>query len=188
MIYGRRKVAVYSGSFNPIHRGHVAILKYLVENMDFDQVYLIVSPKNPLKDNISEASGRRRYNEVLSVVKKLGLSKVKVDDVELNMPSPHYTIHTLDFLRDREPDCDFTFVIGADNLCQLEKWRSYERILKEFGVIVFPRTGYDMETEKLRLEKIDKDFSIVLANMPEVDISSTQIRESGADGLCIDEI
>lgn len=180
---GRRKVAVYSGSFNPIHRGHVAILKYLVDELGFDDVYLIVSPKNPLKENISEESGRQRYEDVLSVVKRLGLSKVRVDDIELNMPAPHYTIRTLDALREREPDCDFTFVIGADNLYQLEHWKDYERILKDYGVVVFPRKGYDSVAQKQKLEAVDKGFRVVLTDMPMVDISSTQIRESGIGGL-----
>lgn len=179
---GRLKIAVYSGSFNPIHRGHIAILRYLVEKMDFDKVYLIVSPKNPLKDSISESSGKKRYDDVVSVIKGLDLPKVEVDDIELNMPSPHYTIRTLDALRKRDPDCDFSLVIGADNLYQIDRWKDYGRILKDYGVVVFPRQGYPMEAEKSRLEAIDADFKILLTDMPRVDISSTQIREAKANG------
>ena len=62
------KTAVYSGSFNPLHTGHLAIMKYLLEEAGFDMVYLIVSPKNPLKDGISSASGQERYQAAIQAV------------------------------------------------------------------------------------------------------------------------
>ena len=140
-----KRIAVYSGSFNPLHIGHLAIIRHLIEKAGFDMVYLIVSPKNPLKEGISSASGRDRYNAAVEAVKrhfpaetgeqaghsptatgcltagKTGVSpasagKVKVDDIELTMPEPHYTIRTLDTLKEREPDNTFTLVMGADNL------------------------------------------------------------------------
>ena len=136
------KTAVYSGSFNPLHTGHLAIIRHLIEEAGFDCVYLIVSPKNPLKDGISAATGQERFNAAVAAVNRHPelKSKVKVDDIELNMSEPHYTIRTLDALREREQENSFTLTIGADNLAGFRRWRDYQRILKEFGIAVVPST------------------------------------------------
>ena len=198
MSYGSQNIAVYSGSFNPLHIGHLAIIRHMIEVAGFDMVYLIVSPKNPLKDGISSDSGRERYKAAVEAVERRflrsGLSasgrndskaveaRVKVDDIELNMPEPHYTIRTLDALKEREPDNRFTLVMGADNLADIRRWRDYARILKEFGVAVFPREGHDLTEIKQDLLKEDPAYKIQILDAEMVDISSTQIREAIARG------
>ena len=182
----------------------------MIEVAGFDMVYLIVSPKNPLKDGISSDSGRERYIAAVEAVERRflrsGLSasgrndnkeshsasgrndskaveaKVKVDDIELNMPEPHYTIRTLDALKEREPDNRFTLVMGADNLADIRRWRDYARILKEFGVAVFPREGHDLTEIKQDLLKEDPAYMIQILDAEMVDISSTQIRNAIAEG------
>ena len=209
------RVAVYSGSFNPLHIGHLAIIRHLIEEAGFDSVYLIVSPKNPLKDGISSDSGQERYEAAVAAVKRHfgnppavethvedvpppargcptigragvfgivstagGFPKVKVDDIELNMPEPHYTILTLDALREREPENSFTLTVGADNLADIRRWRDYRRILKDYGIAVFPRTGFDLEEIKSDLLSEDPSFRITLLEAEMVDISSTIIRNA----------
>lgn len=175
-------IAVYSGSFNPLHIGHLAIMKHLLEVAGFDMVYLIVSPKNPLKDSISSDSGIARFNAAIEAVKRYFDSCVRVDDIELNMPEPHYSISTLDALHDREPENAFTFVMGADNLADIRRWRDYTRILTEFGVAVYPRTGFDLEKTRQDLLNENPAYKIDIINAPMVDISSTQIREAASRG------
>lgn len=210
MSYESQNIAVYSGSFNPLHIGHLAIIRHMIEVAGFDMVYLIVSPKNPLKEGISSDSGRERYMAAVEAVERRflrsGLSafgrndnkeshsafgrndskaveaKVKVDDIELNMPEPHYTIRTLDALKEREPDNRFTLVMGADNLADIRRWRDYTRILKEFGVAVFPREGHDLTEIKQDLLKEDPAYMIQILDAEMVDISSTQIRNAIAEG------
>ena len=198
MSYGSQNIAVYSGSFNPLHIGHLAIIRHMIEVAGFDMVYLIVSPKNPLKDGISSESGRERYKAAVEAVERRFLhsslsasgrndskaveARVKVDDIELNMPEPHYTIRTLDALKEREPDNRFTLVMGADNLADIRRWRDYARILKEFGVAVFPREGHDLTEIKQDLLKEDPAYMIQILDAEMVDISSTQIREAIARG------
>ena len=138
-------IAIYSGSFNPLHIGHLAIMKHMPEVAGFECVYLIVSPKNPLKDGISSDTGQDRYEAAVEAVARHPELQVRVDDIELQMPEPHYTIRTLDALKEREPDNSFTLVIGADNLASIRRWREYARILSEYGVAVFPRTGFDLD-------------------------------------------
>lgn len=138
------KIAVYSGSFNPLHIGHLAIMRYLTESAGFDMVYLIVSPKNPIKSTVSAETGMERYEAAVAAVGRHPELKVKVDDIELEMPAPQYTIRTLDALAAREPGNSFVFVLGADNLADIRRWRDYGRILSDYGVAVYPRRGYDM--------------------------------------------
>ena len=147
-------------------------------------VYLIVSPKNPLKDSISSDSARDRFNAAVSAVHRhfASNSEVLVDDIELTMPEPHYTIRTLDALRQREPQNSFTFVMGADSLADIRRWKDYTRILSEFGVAVFPRKGHDLTTIKTDLLKENPVYKIQIINAPLVTVSSTQIREGLAKG------
>ena len=206
-------IAVYSGSFNPLHIGHLAIMKYLIGEGGFDCVYLVVSPKNPLKD-INAASGMDRYRAAEAAVNRhfsrtddipYGCNeraehipmllrseplqpsdatdaKVKVDDIELTMPEPHYTIRTLDALKEREPGNSFTLVMGADNLADIRRWREYSRILKEYGAAVYPRKGFDLDQVKSDLLAEDPAYRITLLNAEMVDISSTIIRNAITEG------
>ena len=179
-------IAVYSGSFNPLHIGHLAIIKYMIEVAGFDMVYLIVSPKNPLKDSISSDSGLTRYNAAAEAANrhfgKFISDVVKVDDIELTMPAPHYTIRTLDALHEREPENGFTFVMGADNLADIRRWKDYSRILSEFGVAVYPRDGFNLETIRQDLLNENPAYNIQIINAPMVNISSTEIREAISRG------
>ena len=192
-----KRIAVYSGSFNPLHIGHLAIIRHLIGKAGFDMVYLIVSPKNPLKEGISSDSGCDRYNAAVEAVKRhfpaetgeheghmtpASVGKVKVDDIELRMPEPHYTIRTLDALMEREPGCSFTLVMGADNLADIRRWRDYSRILKEYGAAVYPRRGFDLESIKNDLLQENPSYMISLLDAEMVDISSTIIREAIASG------
>ena len=191
MDYKSRNIAVYSGSFNPLHIGHLAVIRHMIEVAGFDMVYLIVSPKNPLKDGISSDSGRERYMAAVEAVErrfphsgpgrhdsKAVEARVKVDDIELNMPEPHYTIRTLDALKEREPENRFTLVMGADNLADIRRWRDYTRILKEYAVAVFPREGHDLTEIKQDLMKEDPAYRIQILDADMVSISSTQIRSA----------
>lgn len=178
-------IAVYSGSFNPLHIGHLAIMKHLIEKAGFDIVYLIVSPKNPLKDSISGDSATDRYNAAIEAVSRhfgTETSVVKVDAIELTMPEPHYTIRTLKALQEREPENKFTLVIGADNLAGIRNWKEYKSILSDFGVVVFPREGHDLQNIKQDLLTESPAYKIHLSDAPLVTVSSTEIREGAQRG------
>lgn len=189
------KTAVYSGSFNPLHIGHLAILKHLTGAGGYDCVRLVVSPKNPLKESISSASGPERYQAALEAVNRHfpphpevaecvdDMHTVIVDNIELTMPEPHYTIRTLDTLKEKHPEDTFTLVIGSDNLADIRRWKDYARILTEYGVLVYPRTGFDTAAIKTDLQKEDPSYQIEILDAELIDISSTFIREGIANGL-----
>lgn len=204
------RIAVYSGSFDPLHIGHQAIMETLTREREFDWVYLVISPQNPFKDPSKALSARRRYEAAIEAVRRHPELHVWVDDIELGMEPPQYTIRTLDALRRREPDNEFTLVIGADNLQGIRGWRDSQRILSEYGVVVYPRSGYDIarireilyeemqinpapyvldasyasrrEPGMLGLEDADSLYKIEIIDAPIVDISSTHIREGIARG------
>ena len=176
------KIAVYSGSFNPLHKGHEAIIRFLTREAGFDLVYLVVTPQNPFKDAHSLPAGQDRYDAAQSALARHPDLKVVAQDIELKMTPPQYTIRTLDALRAREPENDFTLVIGADNLANFAGWRFHERILLEYGVAVFPRKGYHRGHARARLLKENPDYRICLLKAPLVTISSTEIREGISAG------
>ena len=176
------KVAVYSGSFNPLHVGHMAIMEYLTRTAGFDCVYLVVSPQNPFKDASNVLSGAERYAAAVEAVKRHPGLRVRVDDIELGMDPPHYTIRTLDALRHREKDNSFTLVVGADNLPRFSGWRDYRRILLEYGVVVFPREGFHPVHDRNVLKAENPLYRIKILKAPMVNVSSTEIREGLARG------
>jgi nicotinate-nucleotide adenylyltransferase len=192
-------IAVYSGSFNPLHIGHLAIMKHLIEKAGFDMVYLVVSPKNPLKDSISSDSGHERYLAAIEAVNRhfstsspeaedYAEAEIKVDDIELNMPEPHYSIRTLRALQEREPQNTFTLVMGADNLAGIRRWKEYRQILADFGTAVFPREGFDLT--KIRQDLLDEgpEYRIRLLDAPLVTVSSTEIRNALSQGKDISHL
>ncbi|MGI6313559.1 MAG: nicotinate (nicotinamide) nucleotide adenylyltransferase [Candidatus Cryptobacteroides sp.] len=186
------KIAVYPGSFDPLHVGHLAIMEYLTGEQAFDWVYLVISPQNPFKDPSKAANALKRLNDAIAAVKRHPELRVWVDDIELNIPPPNYTIKTLDALKEREPENDFTLIIGADNLAGLSRWRQVRKILSGYEVMVYPRRGFDSpklleELLQWCSEKHVHCKGVHLIDAPLVDISSSEIRNAEAKGLDVSE-
>ena len=165
-------------------------MEYLTSHAGFDEVYLIVSPQNPFKDPSLAEQGERRYRAAVEAVQRHPELRVRVDDIELHRDPPQYSIDTLDLLKAREPDNEFTLVIGSDNLERFRGWKQAGRILKEYGIVVYPRPGYDADVLAAALcdDPEGDAFRIrILADAPQVDISSTDIRKGLEEGLDMSE-
>lgn len=185
----KRKIAVFGGSFNPLHIGHQAIIKDLTEN--YDWVYLVVTPKNPLKETVSEDTVDDRMNKAYNALTRHELWNVTVSEIEKEMMPPYYTINTLDELRRRNSNADFTLVIGADNLRQMREWKDYKRILSEYGVLVFPRGKDDvavLEDLKTNFLHENSAYKIDISRTIVPNISSTEIRQSISEGNNVDNL
>lgn len=178
------EVAVYSGSFNPLHIGHLAIMRHLT--MLFDKILLVVSPKNPLKEIDADSAGKRLDDARDAVERHPELGgKVIVSDIEFTLPLPNYTINTL-----RALDCDgkhLTLVMGGDQIADIRRWKDYREILTDFGVAVYPRDGFNLEEIRQNLIEEDSSYRIRILDAPEVTISSTFIREGLSQGDDMDE-
>jgi len=131
------KIGLYFGTFNPIHVGHLVIANYISEFTDLDQVWLVVTPQNPLKQKKSMLSDFHR----LALVKEAidDNRKLRVSDIEFKIKKPNYTIHTLAHLIEKHPENDFSLIMGEDNLRGFHKWFNYEEILDQHKIYVYPR-------------------------------------------------
>ena len=178
------RCALFFGSFNPIHFGHLNIARFLLEKCDIDQVRLIVSPKNPLKDASIIADPIERLAQTTKEVSELPLSeelkaKIAVSDVEFHLPSPLYTINTLRHIREEEPENEHILIIGGDNIRIIEKWYKWDELLHEFEVWVYPRGGIDDSQLCEQYDSMPKTKKVrYLSNAPLYNISSTEIRNS----------
>ena len=181
-LFRRRKkrpaVALLFGSFNPIHEGHLAILRYLLDHTAAAEVRLVVSPQSPFKKGQGLVdNAQMRLDRAREAVADAGLG-VTVSDVEFHLPEPWYTIDTLHFLQEQEPDKEFVLVMGGDNIGSLERWHKGSEILRDFAIWVYPRPGYDAAPviERLNASPACKGVTL-FSDAPQNPISSTEIRE-----------
>lgn len=171
----RKTIVVYGGSFDPIHIGHAALAGIVSRLPGVDGVIILVSPANPLKAGERDASESDRLEMTRLVA--ANLPNVEASDFEFSLPRPSFTINTLEALRNANPDTDFRLLIGADNWQLFSRWRDAERIISEFGVIIYPRPGYEIESDETLPENVT-----VLKNIPTFEISSTYIRDEISRG------
>lgn len=169
------KVALFFGSFNPIHIGHLILSNYILENSDIDELWFVVSPQNPLKKKKTLLYDYDRLDLVELAIKNY--PKMKVSDVEFFMPKPSYTIDTLAYLYEKFPKHSFSLIMGEDNLSGLKKWKNYETLLRNHEIIVYPRKIDGLEHHDLLVHE-----NIHLINAPIIEISATEIRQMLKEG------
>lgn len=163
------KVGLFFGSFNPIHIGHLAIANYMVEYSDLDEIWLVISPQNPLKKKKTLLNEFDRYKMVeLAVGDDI---RIKPSNIEFSMPKPSFTIDTLTYLSEKNPNHQFVLIAGTDNFHSFHKWKNYEEILKNYKLYIYPRPGFN-------LGKYENHESISLINAPQMEISSSFIRDA----------
>jgi len=168
------KIGLYFGTYNPIHIGHLAIANYMVEFTDINQLWFVVSPQNPHKTNKKLLDDYQRLEMVHRAVE--GDDRLRASNIEFNLPKPSYTIDTLVYLKEQHPNFDFVILMGSDNLESFHKWKNYETIRENYGIIVYPRPGFDRS-------KIEKHKNITIAeDAPLMEISASFIRKAIRDG------
>ena len=177
------KIGIYGGSFNPIHFGHTGLAQWVVENTDLDEVWLMVSPNNPLKDASILADEQKRLaaaKEAISDGRLASGKRIIVSDFEFTLPRPNYTANTLRELQKQYPQHEFTLIIGEDNLEIFPKWREYTYLLENFRILVYPRKGSGKSVEQMMQELGTAHIKEVqlLANAPYFEISSTELRKN----------
>ena len=167
------KIGIYSGSFNPVHVGHLALANYLCEYEGLDELWFMVTPRNPFKQDDKLMDDDFRLELVRLAVAEY--SKFKVSDLEFHLSYPSYTIHTLDALHSAYPQHTFYFIMGSDNWASFTRWYEWERILSENQILIYPRPGYPVQAELLPAHAS-------LVSSPVFEISSTFIRQAFEEG------
>lgn len=170
-------IGLFFGSFNPVHTGHMIIAQHLANQPEIDQVWLVVSPHNPLKSKSSLANDYDRLHLVNLAIEDN--SKIKSCKVEFDLPQPSFTIDTLAYLKEKYPQHTFALIMGSDNLLSLPKWKHYELILQNHLIYIYNRPNADEENPLITHPNVR------ICKAPLIDISSTEIRNAIAEGRSI---
>jgi len=165
------KIGLYFGTFNPIHVGHLIIANHMAEYSDLDEIWMVVTPHNPLKKKATLLDDYQRLNLVHLATEDY--LKIKPSDIEFKLSQPNYTVNTLAHLQEKYPQHEFALIMGEDNLKSFHKWKNYEVILNNHEIYVYPRISSDVENSLFKNHP-----KIHLIDAPVVEISSTFIRNS----------
>lgn len=168
------KIGIFSGTFDPIHIGHIILASYITEFTDIDEVWFLVSPQNPFKVNVGLTDEKIRLQMVTMALESY--DKLHGSDYEFYLPRPSYTIDTLNALQTAYPKYEFTLIIGADNWMNFENWKNPEEIVAGYNIMVYPRLGSRISIPSKMRNKVEALES------PIVEISSSFIRESISEG------
>ena len=174
------KIGIFSGSFNPIHLGHTRLAAYIRQQAGLDEVWLMVSPNNPLKAASGLMDEKLRYH--LAQFPTAELEGIRPSDFEFHLPKPSYTIHTLEQLTAAYPQHQFSLIIGSDNMAIFHKWKDWQRILELYPIIVYPREGDNLAALKQLYPMMH-----VIEGAPLLNISATEIRAHLQDDTLLRE-
>lgn len=170
------KIAIFGGTFNPVHNGHIAIARSIIEGGLADRVWLMVTPCNPWKQDRNLPDNEVRLRMVKAAVSDI--PGIEASDFEFGLPLPQYTSSTLKALKAKYPEHEFVLVIGADNWVGFTGWHEWEYIVSTFGIIVYPRDGYNLAGVPSCLNAA----RVTELDAPLFNVSSTQIRALAAAG------
>ena len=162
-----RRVGIFGGSFNPIHYGHITLAQAVQKQCGLDEVWLMVSPQNPLKRNDSDLLDDQLRLQIAQKALE-GVEGVKACDYEFRLPKPSYTWNTLQHLTMDYPNDTFILLIGGDNWAHFERWRHWKDILWHHDIVVYPRDAYQGTID-----------------VPLLPVSSTEIRQKVKAGESI---
>ncbi len=165
------KIGLYFGTFNPIHIGHLIIANHMAEHSDLNQIWMVVTPHNPLKQKTTLLDDYQRLHMVTLATEDF--ITIKPSDIEFKLPQPNYTVTTLAHLEEKYPQHEFALIMGEDNLKSLHKWKNYEVILQNHHIYVYPRLNAgELEEQFVNHPKIHRVCA------PVIELSSTFIREN----------
>lgn len=171
----KNKIGLFFGTFNPIHIGHLAIANYLVAYSDLQELWMVVTPHNPLKKKKTLLDDYQRLHMVHLAIDDH--DQIKASQVEFNLPQPNYTVNTLAHLQEKYPEKEFVLIMGEDNLRTFHKWKNHQVILENYSIIVYPRLGTTTIPEPFVNHP-----KITITAAPVIEISSTMIRGGIAQG------
>jgi len=176
-----KRVGLYFGTFNPIHVGHLIIANFMADHTDLDEVWLVVTPQNPLKKKASLLQDYHRLAMVEIAVEENDM--LRASDIEFKLPQPSYTSNTLAHIKERFPNDEFSLIMGEDNLRTFHKWKNYEDIIANHKLYVYPRALTEQEKEdqiehKANDNDLEKSERVVFCDAPVMKVSASFIRKA----------
>jgi len=174
------RTAIFGGSFNPVHNGHVLLARQVLAEQLADEVWLMVSPQNPLKSSHTLLDEKARYRLVEKALQNERF--IKASNFEFHLPRPSYTWDTLRALTESYADRTFSLLIGADNWQLFPKWAHPDKIINNHTIIIYPRKGYHTDTASLPATVH------VLSGSPLFPYSSTDVRHAITHGEDVSEM
>ncbi len=175
------KIAIFGGSFNPVHNAHIKLAERFVSEVGLQKVIFVPTNKTPLKDNRAIVCPEHRFNMCTLAVE--GIDCFEVSDVEINRDGLSYTSETIAYFKDTYPDDDLYLILGADMFCTLEQWHDYKYIFKNVTLLTAPRDDVTYDELCNKLETYNKyNCKAILSEQYIQDLSSTVIRDKLASG------
>ena len=173
MPTNKNKIAVFGGSFDPPHKGHLKISNTIIKKLNLKRVYWIVTKKNPFKKK-TFFSLNERIAKCLKLTKKN--KKIYVKFIEDKIKS-RKTFKIIKHFNKKRRNSELYLIIGSDNLISFHKWSNWKKILKNCHLVVYPRKGFDKKARKSRIIRCVKNENIIFIKGQKVDISSTKLRK-----------
>ena len=174
------RTGVYGGSFNPIHNGHIALARQMINAGLMDEVWFFVTPLNPFKKESTDLLSDDLRLEMTKLALE-GESNMMAQDFEFRLPKPSYTWQTLKALSEYYSNREFILIIGADNWQAFQFWKNYQDIINNYRIVVYPREGIDIDIKLL-------PENVKLINAELYPISSTQVRKNIKEGKPVDDL
>lgn len=180
-----KRVGIMGGTFDPIHYGHLLLAEFAIEQYQLDEILFIPSGNPWLKDS----------SQVLDKKTRVSMTGLAIEDnpnfalstIEIDREGNSYSYETLEILREKNPTTCYYFILGADSLLDIEKWKHPDRLMKSCTLLTAVRDDCDMEALKKQIEYLKNTYQAVVEILPmkRMDISSTDIREKIRDGKSV---
>lgn len=172
------KKAIFGGTFDPIHNGHLHIAFQALDNFNLEEVVFMPSGNPPHKLGKKITDSSIRYELVKMAIRDE--KRFSISDYEIMHHGLSYTYKTLAYFNQIEPETEWYFLTGADCLMELDTWKNVDKIFSLCNFVVFNRSGYTKEDFQNQKERVEKQYNskVIYLDMPILDISSTSIRES----------
>lgn len=165
-------IGLYFGSFNPVHNGHLIIANHVANYTALERIWFVISPQNPFKPKASLLNEQHRKHLIDLAIE--GEKKLRSSNIEFKLPLPSYTIDTLTYLKDQNPENQFSIIMGSDSFQNIKNWKNAAFLIKNYSIIIYERPGFKVKREIL-------PPNITLLNAPLLHISSTVIRKMIAE-------